>query len=66
MARVIRRLPPPAEHVARHTCMRCGSEVEYERSDMWHGDQRDPGSWVACPVCKATIDATKLTWKPKD
>jgi len=66
MPRIIRRVPPPSEHVARHTCSGCGSEIEYDRKDVNHGDQRDPGAWVTCPVCNVTIDAARLTWKLKD
>lgn len=66
MSRIIRRAIPPAEMVARRMCKQCGSEIEYERSDLWHGDQRDPGSWAKCPVCNETFDARELTWAPKE
>jgi hypothetical protein len=66
VSRVISRKPAPAEFVALHTCTHCDSVVEYERTDLWHGDQRDPGSWSKCPVCERTFDATRLDWKPKE
>lgn len=37
------------------TCT-CGTEIECERGDTTVScDQRDPGRYVKCPVCKKTI-----------
>lgn len=65
MSRVLKRGEKLRE-VAVYTCARelksgCGSEIEFERSDV-RSDQRD-GSYVVCPVCKAWIDASLLSWK---
>lgn len=44
----------PSKIVYHGKCRSCATEVSYNKTDLAY-DQREPGAWVVCPVCKGPI-----------
>ncbi len=54
--RVIHHGQSPDKKIMHGSCTQCGTVIECERGDAKSSpDQREPGSYVDCPVCKGSI-----------
>jgi hypothetical protein len=56
MVEIIRRGTPPSERVYTGSCYSCRTEVRFKQHEARSSqDQREPGYYVECPVCRVSI-----------
>lgn len=62
MVEIIRRGELPEEKQYQHTCTNCSTHFKFKRAEArLSPDQRDPGYFIPCPLCKQNCWMTKLT-----